>query len=157
MSRYAEGTSVDVFRSRAEIERTLARYGAEQFAYGVSDDQAVIGFRAHHRFVRFTLPLPSRTDPRFTKSPAGRRTYSPDQRERVWEQACRESWRALALCIKAKLEAVAAGITTFEEEFLAHIVVPGDGRTVGQVLVPQLADAYTSGRALPPLLPASFH
>jgi len=34
VSRYAEGTSVPADRSRAEIERTLTRYGADQFAYG---------------------------------------------------------------------------------------------------------------------------
>lgn len=38
--------------------------------------------------------------------------------------------RALALCIKAKLEAVQAGIVTFDEEFLAHFLLP-DGKTVG--------------------------
>ena len=42
---------------------------------------------------------------------------------------------------------------TFEEEFLAHLVLPG-GQTVGERLGPEL-DAIDSGD-LPPLLPGSF-
>jgi hypothetical protein len=56
----------------------------------------------------------------------------------------------LALCIKAKLEAVEAGIVTFDEEFFAHIVLPG-GQTVGERLIPELGRAL-EGRPLPPLL-----
>jgi hypothetical protein len=65
--------------------------------------------------------------------------------------ACRARWRALALVIKAKLEAVESGITTFEEEFLAHIVLP-DGTTLGQWAAPRLAHVYDTG-AMPPMLP----
>ena len=42
----------------------------------------------------------------------------------AWEQVCRQRWRALLLIIRAKLEAVASGITTLENEFLANIVLP---------------------------------
>lgn len=56
----------------------------------------------------------------------------------------------MALVIKAKLEAVEAGIAAFEEEFLAHIVLP-NGSTVGQFMMPQIAAVYETGR-MPPLL-----
>jgi hypothetical protein len=46
--------------------------------------------------------------------------------------------------IKAKLEAVAAGITTIEDEFLAHTVLP-DGSTFGEWAKPQLEEAYRLG------------
>lgn len=73
-----------------------------------------------------------------------------------WEQGCRQAWRALTLCIKAKLEAVSAGISEFEDEFLAHIVLPGGG-TVSQWIRPQIENAYLTGD-MPPgiagLLPA---
>ena len=46
---------------------------------------------------------------------------------------------------------VASGITTLEEEFLAHMVLP-DGQTVGQWLLPQVAEAYDT-RQMPPMLP----
>lgn len=53
--------------------------------------------------------------------------------------------------IKAKLEAVASSITTFEDEFLSHIVLP-DGQTVGRHVKPRIAAAYESGQ-MTPLLP----
>lgn len=46
MSRYAADTSVSVERSKAEIEKTLTRYGASAFAYGWEGDEAMIQFRA---------------------------------------------------------------------------------------------------------------
>lgn len=73
--------------------------------------------------------MPDKTDPRFQMTPGGRRRRSAEQMLAEYEKATRQRWRALALVIKAKLEAVASGITEFEQEFLAHIVLP-DGRTV---------------------------
>ena len=51
---------------------------------------------------------------------------------------------------KAKLEAVETGITEFEDEFLAHIVLP-NGQTMGEFAKPQIAHAYDTGD-MPPLL-----
>lgn len=68
--------------------------------------------------MRFTLPLPYRKD--FPDRQAANGRWVSGEKE--WEQACRQAWRALALVIKAKLEAVDAGIVTFEEEFMAQIV-----------------------------------
>ena len=151
MSTYAADTSVSVEKSRAEIEAILVRYGAERFAYMMGDAEAVIGFSANGKFVKFTLPLPNRGERRFQSRRYTRMgrfvkdvPLSPEQSRREYEQACRSRWRSLALCVKAKLEAVAAGITTFEAEFMAHIVVP-DGRTLGQHLLPQLEEMQRSG------------
>jgi hypothetical protein len=58
----------------------------------------------------------------------------------------------LLLCIKAKLESVEAKIETFEEAFLAHVVLP-DGETVGEHALPAVAAIYKGGQ-LRPLLPA---
>src|SRR5581483_11540484 len=62
--RYAQTTTVDPTASRAEIERLLRRYGATAFASSWDDDTnvAVIGFKMRGRGVRFTLPLPKRTE-----------------------------------------------------------------------------------------------
>lgn len=155
MSRYAERTSVGSEQSRAEIERTLMRYGADQFMYGWDADRAVIAFRAHSRQVKFMLPLPDRTTREFTHTPGRGYVRSREAQEEAWEQACRQRWRALALVVKAKLEAVEAGITSFEDEFLAHILLP-DGQTVGTWMRPQVERAYANGLmpALLPMLPA---
>ena len=48
---------------------------------------------------------------------------------------------ALLLCIKAKLDAVECGITKFEAEFMAQIVDPS-GRTVGEIILPQIPQRY---------------
>ncbi len=70
----------------------------------------------------------------------------------AWEQACRSRWRALFLCIKAKLESIESGIETFEDAFLAHIQMP-DGHTVAEHVRPRIAAAYETG-TMQPLLPA---
>lgn len=150
MSRFAEDTTVSADRSRAEIERTLQRYGADAFAYGWEDGRAVLQFRAHGRYVKFELPVPDREDFAFT--PARRQRRSAAQIDAAFEQAVRQKWRALNLVVKAKLEAVESGITDFASEFLAHTVLP-NGVTVGQWAIPQVADAYELGK-MPALLPA---
>lgn len=149
---YAANTEVPADRSRAEIERTLQRYGADQFMYGWSEDAAVVQFRMNERVVKFLLPMPDRDDPEFRMTPAGKRERTPEQQQKEWERATRSRWRALALVVKAKLEAVESGITEFDDEFLAHIILP-DGSTAGQWLRPQLDEAYRSGR-MPSALPA---
>lgn len=147
---YAENTSVAAERSRGEIERTLQRYGADAFSYGWEGERAIIAFRASERMVKFVVQMPDYGE--FARTPSGRRTRSAGQQQSAWEQATRQRWRALLLVIKAKLEAVEAGITTFEEEFLAHIMLP-NGTTVGQATIPDIALAYESGK-MPKLLGA---
>jgi len=151
MNRYAAHTDVPAERSRAEIERTLTRYGATQFVYGWQEGAAVVAFALHGRQVKFVLPLPSKASRDFTYTPGRRHLRSPEQARRAWEQATRQRWRALALILKAKLEAVESGVTTFEDEFSPRFLLP-DGQTVGQWLHPQLAQAYET-RRMPPMLP----
>lgn len=154
MSRYAAKTSVPVERSRHEIESTLARYGAEQFMYGWNADGAMIAFvvetaSGQRRQVNFRLPLPAKDLREFTHHSRGRRT--PTESERLWEQACRQRWRALLLVVKAKLEAVESGIATFEDEFLAYIALPS-GQTVSEWISPQIEASYEQG-IMPSALP----
>lgn len=142
---YAAQTSVSVERSRAEIERTLQRYGASQFIYGWDQQEAVIGFVVHNyeqmRQVRFRVSVPDRAD--FVLTPTGQRR-TENQITKQWEQSQRQRWRALLLVIKAKLEAIDAGIATFEDEFLAYTMLPS-GQTVGEWMHPQLDEVYTQG------------
>jgi len=147
--RYAEHTSVSVEKSKAEIERILSRYGAEQFISGWDQERAYIGFRMQERMVKFMLDLPDKAD--FAYTPEMKYKRAPEAIMKAWEQACRQRWRALALVIKAKLEAVESGITTFDDEFLAHIMLP-DGTTAGEYFKPQIEEAYKTGK-MPKLLP----
>lgn len=151
MSRYAENTGVSSDASRSEIERTLRRYGADQFLYGWGVGEAIVGFRMNDRQVKFHLPMPDRNEREFTHTPSRHQRRTEPQIDAAFEQAVKQRWRALALVIKAKLEAVESGITEFEDEFMAHIVLP-NGQTFGQWARPQIANAYDNGR-MPALMP----
>lgn len=137
MARYAAGTDVSSDRSVMEIKRTLQRYGASQFVFMESESQGVIAFVSGGRQVRFVVPLPDPASREFTVTPTGKARVESAAFS-AWEQACRQRWRALALVVKAKLEAVDAGIVSFEEEFMAHLVLPG-GQTVFERVGPQIA------------------
>ena len=143
---YAAETSVPVEKSRMEIEQILRRYQADAFGYSTDNTMATIAFRIRGRSVRCLLTLPNPESDEFWIYLRGSVRYRRDPRpaQEKWEQACRQKWRALALVIKAKLEAVSAGITTIEHEFLAHTVL-ADGRTVGEQIQPQLAEHYRVG------------
>jgi hypothetical protein len=134
--------------SRLEIERTLVKYGADNFAYATAAGKAMIGFTMQGRQVKFILPLQKKEEFRLT--PTGRDRTEKSQYD-AWEQACRQRWRALLLVIKAKLEAVECGISCFEQEFMANIVLP-DNRTVGEFMLPQITEAYERG-TVPSMLP----
>lgn len=145
--RFAQQTSVSVEKSLAEIKTMLGKYGAHGFAFAEQGHEAMVQFIVHDDPVlriRLTLTLPDPQDKRFWRSPQGRNYRIKDQAYAAWEQGCRAHWRALALLVKAKLEAVAVGISTIEEEFLPHIVISG-GETLGQRLLPQLAEHIASG------------
>jgi hypothetical protein len=140
---YAQGTSVPVSRSRDEIEQLFTRYGATKFLTGWDNENASIMCEAKGRKLRFVLPIPDPNHKMFVGS--------ADKRASAAKAEERRRWRALVLVLKAKLEAVASGISTFDEEFLSHIVVPG-GQTLGEWAIPHLAAAYERGVSMPPLL-----
>lgn len=148
MAKFAEGTEVPAERSRAEIEKTLTRFGADQFMYGWKGEGAAIAFHAKGRHIRFTLPMPKPSDVART----GRgNTRTGAALDLAMDQEIRRRWRALALCIKAKLESVATGIETFEDSFMAHMILP-NGQSMAEHVHPLLEQAYRDGK-MPPLLP----
>ena len=143
MPTYAAKTDVTSDRSRTEIERTLGRYGATHFGYMTEPGRAMIAFRKDERQVRFIVPLPDRASHDFTRTPTGK-VASESAAHNAYEQAIRQRWRALALVVKAKLEAVEAGIAEFDQEFYAYTVLPS-GRTVYEETAEQVAVMIRSG------------
>lgn len=125
---YAERTEVPVRDTIGEIQRTVGKYGGEQFLHAAMEDRLIVGFTKEGRQVRFQVTQ----DPRDG-------------------QASRRLARALLLVLKAKLVAVDSGVAIFEDEFLANIVLP-DGKLVAQHVRPHLITAYET-RETPPLLP----
>ena len=152
---YANETAVSVSRSRDEIERTLARYGADAFSFTTEPSRATIQFRVPGqgttgRMVKLSTSIPDRNSDEFQFTAYRGRRREPSAAEREWEKACRQRWRALALRVKANLEAVALGIMSFDEAFMPFIMLPS-GETVGSWLAPQVAQAYSDGQ-MPPML-----
>ncbi len=122
--KYAQFTKVPVSQSKAEIEHLLTKYKADQFgaASDFATGAALVQFRYNGSIIRFEVCLAN-----------------------LDEQQIRQSWRALVLAIKSKLESVESGIETFEEAFLAHVVMP-NGATFGKVAIPQIQKALEDGR-----------
>lgn len=129
---YAERTEVTVAKTKTDIEATLKKYGATAFAFMVDASKSSVAFEARGRRIRFDIRVP----------PVGGRGGA---------QLERSIWRALLLCIKAKLESVDRKIETFEEAFLAHVVT-SKGRTVYEEIRDQLAITYTKGADPVPLM-----
>ena len=127
LGNYAAGTQVPIARSKAELERTLEAYGADQYMAGWDNKREIVAFRhtESQLMIRFEIPT---TD---------------EEREH------RRQWRVLVYVVKAKLESIASGVSTFQEEFFAWVVQP-NGRTFGEQYIPLLGNM----ESLPPLLPA---
>lgn len=152
--RFAEGTTVAAETSRAELERLLRRHGADQVVIGWDGPARTdtIAFRLTERQVKYTVQRPAATDDAIRYYASGK--YRPD---RLLAQAIdaeyRRRWRALLLIVKAKLELVASGDSSFDDEFLSRVML-ADGSTVGEWAGPQLDAVYRTGGA-PSLLPGT--
>lgn len=134
---YAATTDVAVEKSKAQIERLLMDFGATAFMSATGNGQAMIAFEMARRHIKFVLPFPKESEFKNKRNP-----------KEAMEQGLRSRWRALYLALRAKLEMAATGITTFEDEFLAHIVMP-DGQTVGEITRPRIEAAYSGGEVRP--------
>lgn len=126
--KFAEGTEVPASKSETELRQILLKNGATQIYSGWDEKQGVvIGFTVENRMVKLSVPMPT------------------DLRGTVKEREERRRWRCLVLALKAKFTVVEAGISTFEREFFADIMLP-DRRTIGDWVAPQVADIYKSGK-----------
>ena len=148
---YAERTEVSVDRSITEITQLIRRAGAERIAQAQLPEQLVIQCFLADRMLRFTVRLPLLSDMP-ARSDSGR-SLTDAQLAAKRDQAHRQRARALLLVIKAKLESVESGVETFDEAFLANVVMP-DGKTVGELALPTIEQAYLEGKQPPLLLPA---
>lgn len=127
---YAEKTKVPVSQSKGDIEKLVNKYSADSradFAIMQRANTVQIAFVLCDRNILFRMVVPD--DP----------------------QQERSMWRALLLTIKGKLESAERGIESFEEAFLANIVMP-DGRTVADTTRPAIESSYQGNNV--PLLPS---
>lgn len=146
---YAADTKVSIGRSFAEINDMLRKAGANQLAQAEMPDKLAIQCYLSDRLLRFAVTIPP-----LSAMPTrnGRNSVLDDgQRKAILDQKCRQRARALLLVIKAKLESVESGVETFEEAFLANVVMPG-GKTVAERVLPQIQAAYDADDGNMPLM-----
>ena len=141
---YADRTEVSVEKSRMEIEQLLRKNGAEQYASGWDAERAVISCRVKGLVLRFAIPMPLRAAHARDRNGYAR---TESQVAAAVTQAERQKWRAMLLVIKAKFESIDSGVETFEEAFLANVVLP-TGETMGDWSMRELPKVYTSGVTL---------
>ena len=134
---YAKGTTVEVARSRAEIDSLLSKNGAS--SVGILRDSeksiAVVAFTIHGAKFRLEIPMPTmaEVEQALTEVKPKRWWGWNDEEKGRYRQAEiaqreRERWRAILLLIKSKLEIVRIGLSSVEREFMADLVLPGGQR-----------------------------
>ena len=136
--RYAAHTTVHPAKSEMELKALLRKHSADRIVIGEERERIILMFEKRSRRVRFVMRLPAA------------RLYRSDA---AYQQEIRRLWRSLVLIVKAKLEAEATGLVSFEDEWLSHFVLPS-GDTVGERIIPSLADAASTDQ-LPSLLPGA--
>lgn len=157
MPAYAKDTSVPVEKSQAEIRRIFARYKATAFMFAENDHRATVAFNAQGRNIVLPVPLPDRNSKSIQFLPARNQHdyYGPERseasKETAYQQEVRQRWRVLVLLLKAKLESIELGLSSFEDEFLAYTMLPS-GRTVSQELHGQIDHMMLTGQ-VPNLVP----
>lgn len=150
--KYAQGTTVSARQSRAELEMLLDQHGATSFAVLVQPERSIVVYELHGRRVKQVVDYPNAADYEtvIVKGHYFPRTRKPETVKALVEAEWRRRWRAQVLIVKAKLEIIASGGSTFEKEFLADTMLP-NGDTVAEAMLPRIAEAYRSN-AMPSLL-----
>jgi len=100
------------------VQELLVNYGIDEFFFGTSPRGDGIGFKYEGRVYKHNVPMPDHDD------------YATDKQ---YEQAVRQRWRIFYMSLKMKLEEIQSGGTTFEDQFLAIMVLP-DGTTVSDFM-----------------------
>ena len=157
---YAKGTSVDVAKSRAEIDALLTKYKASSVGIlnDIEHDRAVIAFGLGGARFRLEMPLPclADVDREVLKIRPARWSYLNESQRREWKDARvmqlhRERWRAILLLIKSKLAVVDIGLSSVEREFMADLVLPG-GQRAEVVFAEAIRRGLDAGVSAPLLL-----
>ena len=134
------GTSVPADRSKAQITQLLRSYGVDGVLW-------VDNFATGEVQLRFVVTRRDGTAVGFLVTPAAFRSKHREWNPIKGKSEEREvpdwarSLRLLYAWVKVKLESIAYGLTTVEEEFLAQMVVrDGQGRetTAGRIVLPAI-------------------
>lgn len=127
MKRYAEGTTVTVESSRAEISSILTKHGVIRQAWASEPEGDTLQFEMKGNVYRLRMARPTLADIH--------KMY-PNAYNDVAKQSAewRRRWRANVLLLKAKLEFADGDATSIERELLPYTVLK-DGRTIEEALL----------------------
>jgi hypothetical protein len=138
---YAKDTEVPFERSISEIVGLLRNAGADHIGQMESRAQFTLAFELSNRRVRFIVRFP--TEDQVVQMCGPRQ--DPKRVEAQWR---RQRGRALLLVIKAKLKSVESEVETFEEAFLANVVM-ADGAMLYERVREPIALEYQAGKVQP--------
>lgn len=143
---YAEKTEIAVSKSLAELSGMLRKAGADNVTQLESNALLAVQFQMQDRLIRFRVTIPAAED-----MPArnGRnQVMTLKERQARADQVAKARARALLLVVKAKLESMESGIETFEQAFLANVVM-ANGETVHDRVGEMIALEYKTGAVQP--------
>ena len=131
-------TQVNWAKSQSSIMKLLGDVGIEQIRFTNMPDRHVLEFVAKEeakipKGVRIVTPLRSNIHD------------NPEKRNRELNVI----HRVLFNHLKAKFIAIAAGLTEFEQEFMAHLMIPdgkGGSTTLGEKMLPQYEKHIEGGK-----------
>ena len=132
-----KSTSVNWAKSQAEMYKKLGELGIYEIRFTNLKDRFILEFLVEllenekPRAVRIVVPL----------------QYNGED-ERVRQRELNIVHRILLSHLKAKFIAIGTGLTEFEKEFMAHLIITdkhGNSTTIGEALLPQYKEALESG------------
>jgi hypothetical protein len=140
-----QGTEADPDKTRMQIDKLLRDYGVSgvQWTTDYDHNRVGLGFMVETEIRGVKKQIGIKIEPPVFV--AQRRTWNPrlGKYERVYAPNWAQSFRLLFWWLKAKLEAVAYGLTSVEQEFLSQVVVKlpsGQQTTVGAALADPIFD-----------------
>ena len=135
-----QGTESDPDKTRMQIDKLLRDFGVSGVQWTTDYDHNRVGlaFMVETEIRGVKKQIGIKIEPPVFV--AQRKTWNPrmGKYERVYAPNWAQSFRLLFWWLKAKLEAVAYGLTSVEQEFLSQVVVKlpsGQQTTVGAALV----------------------
>lgn len=152
MSKFAEGTTVPVAKSREEIQRVLQNWGAAQVTWGDDYERGAVLLRfvwlqkaTAHRFqARFIVRLQPVLALRKLAGETSWARPNEVRLQKLMEARGKQEHRVLLLWLKAAFNAIELGLITAEELFLPFME-SADGRTVSEMALPGIANLLAPG------------
>lgn len=144
-----EDTRVPWYKSRGDIEKMIRDHtGAIGISWAEVTDHPLAPKGGSLVVLRFICPQHLPTGGKVNIGVRIGVPIPPERTEKERQQRANQRHRSLYYWLKAKFDAVRAGIVTFPEEFFPHIEV-GGGATVFEQVAPQLVQGLTDGQVRP--------